>query len=241
MIASAEPRPAIALPFDYSWINWVAGAQALAGFKILRRHKRTSAWWWRFRVPLVGPLFNTKTGAIDTVESFLCKTCHLASPTEKPIRIRNRSRGVPDHFRRHHYSTFRESVNDATAQLERDEAMELLNVDDPKQQAVYNRLAEACDPNVLRKDIFRWIVYDNVAFKKVASPYFKKIVRAVHPMLQTLVVPNPRTVSRWVTQEFLVHKQEIRENMASAISAVHLAFDLWTSSRRKAINGITAN
>ena len=29
--------------------------------------------------------------------------------------------------------------------------------------------------------------------------------------------------------------------MKTAISRIHLAFDLWTSSRRKAINGITAN
>jgi hypothetical protein len=69
---------------------------------------------------------------------------------------------------------------------------------DPKQQAVYNRLAELSDPNVLRKDIFRWIVYDVVPFKKVASPYFKKIIRSVYLLLQTSVVPNPRTVSRWV-------------------------------------------
>jgi hypothetical protein len=29
--------------------------------------------------------------------------------------------------------------------------------------------------------------------------------------------------------------------MATAISRIHLTFDLWTSSQRKAINGVTAN
>lgn len=48
-------------------------------------------------------------------------------------------------------------------------------------------------------------------------------------------------MSRWVTREYPIHKQEIRENMATAISRIHLAFDLWTSNRRKAINGVTAN
>jgi hypothetical protein len=148
-------------------------------------------------VPLIGPKWNLKTKSIDFVECFLCRTCHLSSPSLKaPIRTYNGSRGVPDYFRTIHYSTYRENANDATTQLERDEAMELLNADDPEQQAVYNRLAETCDLDVLRRDSFRWIVYDNVLFEKLASPYFKKIVRTIYPLLHTTVVPNPRTVSR---------------------------------------------
>jgi hypothetical protein len=73
--------------------------------------------------------------------------------------------------------------------------MEVFSSSDLKQQAVYNQLAKSSDPNVLRKDIFRWIVYNVVPFKKVASPYFKKIVQSVYLLLQTSVVPNPRTVS----------------------------------------------
>jgi hypothetical protein len=83
---------------------------------------------------------------------------------------------VGDYFRKLYYLTYRENASDATTQFERDEAMEVFSSSDPKQQAVYNRLAELSDPNVLRKDIFRWIVYDVVPFKKVASPYFKKII-----------------------------------------------------------------
>lgn len=240
VIPTAEARPAIATPFDYGWVDWEA--EPLAKFKLIQRHKRTKAWWWRFGVPLKGPWLNLKKATVEIAEFFLCKTCHVANPAlEDPMRVTGGSRGVPEHFRKLHYTTFRDSVNDATTQLERDEAIELFNSSDPKQQAVYNRLAEACDPDKLRKDIFRWIVYDLVPYKKVSSPYFKKIVRSVHPLLKTTIVPNPRTVSRWVVKEFPVHKQEIRENMATGISRVHLAFDLWTSHRRKAINGITAN
>jgi hypothetical protein len=228
------------MPFDYSWVDW--NAIPLRGYKRLQRHKRTHAWWWRFGVPLVGEKFNNKKQVIEEVECFLCKTCHLVDPRmERPQRILNGSKGVGDHFRKLHYSTYRENANDATTQFERDEAIEVFSSSDPKQQAVYNRLAKSSDPDVLRKDIFRWIVYDVVPFKKVASPYFKKIVRSVYPLLQTSVVPNPRTVSRWVNQEFPIHKQEIRDNIATSISRVHLAFDLWTSSHKKAINGITAN
>lgn len=93
---------------------------------------------------------------MDVVESFLCKTCHLARPSmEMPICTLGGLRGVTDHFNKLHYTTYRENVNDATTQHERDEAIELLNSKEPKQQAVYNRLAKACDPDVLRKDIFR--------------------------------------------------------------------------------------
>jgi hypothetical protein len=240
VVPTTEARPAILTPFDYSWVDFTVSP--LRGFVRLGRQKRTHAWWWRFGVPVLGPQFNFKKQRMENVECFLCKTCHLASPTqEKPMRVLNGSKGVPSHFKKLHYNTYREAANDATTQIERDEALELFNADNPTQQAVYNRLAQACDPDVLCKDIFRWIVYDNVPFEKLASPYFKKIVGTVHPLLKTSIVPNPRTMSRWITQEFPVHKQEIRDNMATAISRVHLAFDLWTSSRNKAINGITAN
>jgi hypothetical protein len=86
------------------------------------------------------------------------------------VRVRNGLKGVPDHFRRLHYTSYMENINDATASLERDEALEVFNSNDAHQQAVYNRLAEACDPNVLRKDILRWTIYDSVPFAKVASP-----------------------------------------------------------------------
>lgn len=242
VVALAEPAPAISMPFRYEWIDWNAGARPLRGFELLERHKRTSAWWWRCGVPLIGPRINAKTKRIERTECFLCKACHLASPTlEEPMRTQGGSKGVTKHFRDVHYKTYKEHVTDAISQLNRDYAIESFDSSDLKQQAVYNRLAEASDPDVLRKDIFRWIVYDNVPFEKINSPYFKKILQTANLLLNINAVPNPRTVSRWITQEFPIHKQEIRANMKSAISRIHLAFDLWTSSRRKAINGITAN
>lgn len=41
---AAEPRPAIATPFDSSWIKWEARSQ-LIGYNVLVRHKRTTTWW----------------------------------------------------------------------------------------------------------------------------------------------------------------------------------------------------
>jgi hypothetical protein len=91
------------------------------------------------------------------------------------------------------------------------------------------------------KDIFRWVVYDNIPFQKLESPYFHKVVGVSHPLNGSKASPIRTTMSRWVVKEFELHKQEIRDSMKTAVSRVHLAFDLWTSSRRKAINGITAN
>jgi hypothetical protein len=45
---------------------------------------------------------------------------------------------VSDHFKKLYYTTYRENANNATTQLERDEAIELFNSSDLKQQAVYN-------------------------------------------------------------------------------------------------------
>ena len=75
VVATAEARPTIAMPFDYSWVDW--NASPLRGYKRLQRHKRTHAWWWRFGVPLVGEKFNTKKQVIEEVECFLCKSDEL--------------------------------------------------------------------------------------------------------------------------------------------------------------------
>lgn len=139
VVATAEAHPTIALPFDYSWVDWAAGAVPLLGYQILQRHKRTTAWWWRFGVPLFGPKLNTKTDTIVNVECFLCKACHVLSPTtEVLIRVAGGTRGVVDYFRKLHYTTYRDNANHATTQLGRDEAIELSSSSNLKQQAVYN-------------------------------------------------------------------------------------------------------
>lgn len=239
-VALAEPAPAISMPFDYSWINWAT--QGVDGYTLMDQHKRTSAWWWQYGSPLQGPWRNPRTGTVETKLYFLCKTCHLTAPDKhKPFKVAGGSQHVLQHFRTVHYSTYMSNVNDQVKQPGRTRAIELFQTSNPEQQAVYNRLIEATDPDMLRKDILRWIVYDNVPFKKVTSPHFRQLIRATHPLLNDSVVPNERTISRWIVQEFRCHKQEIKESMKTAISRIHLAFDLWTSSRRKAINGITAN
>ena len=151
------------MPFDYSWINWAT--QGVHGYTLMDRDKRTSAWWWQYGSPLQGPWRNPRTGTVETKLYFLCKTCHLTAPdSHKPFKVAGGSQHVLQHFRTVYYSTYMSNVDNQVKQLGRTRATELFQASDSEQQAVYNRLMEATDPDLLRKDILRWIVYDNVPF-----------------------------------------------------------------------------
>jgi hypothetical protein len=84
-------------------------------------------------------------------------------------------------------------------------------------------------------------VYDNIPFVKVESKHFRKLFARLHPFTNKSVIPAAITVSRWVKQELLVHRDKIRQVLKTAITQIHLSFNLWTNRRRKAINSITAH
>jgi hypothetical protein len=240
-VAIAEPPPAFNTPFDYTWVDW--DSPSLNGMTRLSRHMRTTAWWWQYGVPLEGSYIAKTTKKPAFGLQFLCRACHIAAPrSTEPFVIQDGRQSALEHFRKVHFKTYEEETNNNLGRdLDRCHAIEVLRTNDLEQREVHNRLAKATDPDVLRKYIFRWVIYDNIPFQKLESPYFHKIVGVSHPLCGAKAIPTRTTISRWSVKGFELHKQEIRDSIRTAISRVHLAFDLWTSSRRKAINGITAN
>jgi hypothetical protein len=59
--------------------------------------------------------------------------------------------------------------------------------------------------------------------------------------MQDSIIPSKKVARQWVYTEFTMHKDKVREILKNAASRIHLSFNLWTSPRRKAINGVVAN
>ena len=89
--------------------------------------------------------------------------------------------------------------------------------------------------------IVRWIVYCNIAFKMLENQYFRDVVSLLHKGFALLLPAASATIRNWVKEEYDKQKDHLIEELAAAISQVHLSFDIWTSPNRYSIISIFAN
>lgn len=200
MKAQAEPRSAFQAPFDYSWVRWVD--RGLSGYRRVSRPFKTVAWWWKYGVPLEGK-YTTNAREEKPGTFFLCRSCYKDSLSRNyKFNITNGTKGVLDHFRAVHWRTYQEEIEHLNDALDRADALEFVDNTDPKQQELYNRIIEKFDPEALQKDILRWVIYDNIPFKKLQSPHFRQILSRFYLFIDKEVIPSDCTVARWLMKEF---------------------------------------
>jgi hypothetical protein len=87
----------------------------------------------------------------------------------------------------------------------------------------------------------RWVTLENIPFKKLQKPHFRKIFSRIHPSMQDSIIPSEKVARQWVYTEFAMHKEEVQEILKNAASRIHLSFNLWTSLQRKGINSVVAS
>jgi hypothetical protein len=89
---------------------------------------------------------------------FLCRSCHTLVPSlTKLLNVTNGNGRVLDHFKVIHYQTYEDNANSPFAEYDRTNAVENLDLDDPKQQKPYNSIAGLFDPVLIQKDILCWV------------------------------------------------------------------------------------
>lgn len=192
--AQAEPRSAFQAPFDYSWVRWID--RGLSGYRRVGRPFKTVAWWWKYGVPLEGK-YTTNAGQEKLGTFFLCRSCYKDSRSRNcKFNITNSTKGVLDHFRAVHWRTYQEEIEHLNDALDRADAHEFIDNTNPKQQELYNRIIEKFNPKALQKDILRWVIYNNIPFKKLQSPHFRRFLSRFHPFMNKEVIPSDRTVAR---------------------------------------------
>jgi hypothetical protein len=123
-------------------------------------------------VPLEGSYIAKTTKKPAFGSQFLCRACHIAAlRSTEPFVIQDGRQSALEHFRKSHFKTYKEETNN---KLDRDldcyHAMEVLQTNDLVQREVHDRFIKPTDPDVLRKDIFRWVICDNIPFQRPESP-----------------------------------------------------------------------
>lgn len=186
------------------------------------------AWWWEY------------SGVIEQEGSqrrfWLCKACHLQPP--QPSRsIREPRQTFPTEFggsniERHlleYHRLSKDGPLPAGSKRKRltSSIIDKLGLDvyDPSDLAVINKLADVYDHKTFRKLLIRWLVYDNVAFNQLESERFNQLLVYLQPRVEESI-PCHLSVRRWIMEDYHSLKDRVIEELRTAVSSIHLAFDL---------------
>jgi hypothetical protein len=89
-----------------------------------------------------------------------------------------------------------------------------------------------------RELLLGWIADANLPLSAVEHPLFRKFLVFLNPDLVNELLPSSaNTIKSWIFEEYEKHVEILKEALASAVSKVHLSFDLWTSPNGLAILG----
>jgi hypothetical protein len=109
-----------------------------------------------------------------------------------------------------------------------------------REQIILNELAEEFDEAHFRRLLVRWIVYDNVSFRQVDCEAFREFVTYLSARAAQ-ALPTDKIIRRWIMKGYDIHKAIVKEALQGAVSKIHIAFDLRTSSNCLSLNGIVAH
>jgi hypothetical protein len=79
-----------------------------------------------------------------------------------------------------------------------------------------------------RQNLVRWCVEDHVAFAKVDTPGFKRLMLSTNPLIKPYLVSR-MTVRRWIRRDYAFAKEVVKIKLKQALSKTHISFDIWTA------------
>jgi hypothetical protein len=87
-----------------------------------------------------------------------------------------------------------------------------LDANNPREQQVLNKLARAFDEKTFRQLLLRWIVYNNVSFRQVDRPVFRKFIKYLSPRAAECM-PSGWLVRSWIIEGYTYHKAVVKREL----------------------------
>jgi hAT family C-terminal dimerisation region len=115
------------------------------------------------------------------------------------------------------------------------DSIELTNSADPTDSSKYVSLI---DFSRLRQRFIEWIVLMHITFSQVESMQFRRFLEVLSPRLASWIPSSGNTVRNWIITEFKQKQKQIKAQLDSSKSSIHLTFDLWTSPNHLSIVGV---
>ena len=155
----------------------------------------------------------------DDKKVFYCYQCELKGKEQQMISLHGTSMAA-----RHLKTTH--TISSKEADIERHQ--QRISISTPRY-------------DTFRRLLIRWIVYCHIAFRMLENQYFRNLLSAMDTGLSTLLPKSSSTLRNWIKEEYDERKKGLIEELAVAISSVHLSFDIWTSPNHYSLISIFAN
>lgn len=217
-----DPTRSEELVFDYDEVEWAR----IPGFTVpvSYRTSKLKSGVWKHGVP---------TEKAATKERYwLCLQCHKDNDKSA-----------------HHVRLHDGSVTNVHAHLKRFHKIDLktpmpppfpVDAHNVTNQEMLAECSKAWNEYMFQRKLVRWIVYHNVAFKMVDCEVFRDFIRYIAPRAED-AMPSSTVVRDWIMRGYRIHQGLVKQKLQSAVSKIHFAFDMWTSSNYLSLNAVVAH
>lgn len=171
-------------------------------------------------------------------EYWLCKICHCRRSSNKHwFKSFKSTTRAGDHMEAEHRISAEGDIPQSPEHHKKRKLDQYLKGYDAA-TAVENSALAGFNLLEFRALLLQWIIADNIAFRKVESPYLRRLISYANPRTQ---MPSHTSISRWVAKAYEQQLGVATETLAPAITKVSLSFDLWTSGTSVALLGVMAH
>ena len=89
--------------------------------------------------------------------------------------------------------------------------------------------------------LIKWVVYCHIAFAMLENQYFRDLIKCLNAGIIKVLPAARSTLRNWVKKEYEIRKDYLIEELETALSSIHLSFDIWTSPNRYSIISVFGN
>lgn len=163
----------------------------------------------------------------DSKEVYYCYLCEISKRSQQ-LPVLNGTRSVLDHLAAVH--RLDQEGKPLGPKLE--PSNQLLN---------FNTVVTTYSFDKFKDLLIRWIVYCQLAISMLENRYFRELVCFLNESLGKLLPQAKSTLRKWILDAWLKVKEELKKDLADALSNIPLSFDLWTSPNHYSIISVYAH
>jgi hypothetical protein len=202
-----------------------------------KKKRAKTGFVWKYTVkPLPGDdgLYNEAGAAI-----WRCNQC---TGPPKELKVGGGTNRAAEHLESEH-----QLVQVDTRKVKRqrrqesDIAIAMQRASQVNQDRLSRKHSTGLDTHTLEQLYLRWIVVNNISFAHVNAPEFRAFLQYVSPAANDLLPTSSSTIRTWLERAYRQEKEHIKSALHSAISSIHLTFDLWSSSNNLSLFGVVAH
>lgn len=80
-----------------------------------------------------------------------------------------------------------------------------------------------------KEQLIMWIIHCHIALSMLDNAFFRDLLMLMNTSLAKLLPYARSTLRKWIFADFEERKKIVQAELSSAISSIHISFDVWTS------------